>query len=181
MKKTTRTFALLFVLIISCSESQTQNKTVQKIRNTCRKIDSNLDTYQKKSVLWEEAEEGAEGTAYYKKGHLKMFHVSWRGETGKKEINYYFNAKRQLIFQQDNDYRYNRPIYYTKKIAAENNDTEAYDPKKTTVQKQKYYFENEELIHWIDGHNNVVDLKYEKNTGKRLVSEMKELIQKIKK
>ncbi len=180
MKKATLAITIIFIFFTSFIKAQTQEQNIHKILKTRNNIESHLASYQKKSIQWDEEEEGANGTAYYKKDTLKMFHVVWGGETGKKEIYYYFD-KGKLIFQLDRDYQYNRPIYYTKKMAAENNDTEAYDPKKTTILEQHYLFDNEKLIRWVDNHKRVIPTKEFGNTGIRLIAEMKELTEKLEK
>ncbi len=172
------TIVLIFSFLTGIINAQKKN--FQKILEICNTIESHLDSYQIKSVQWDEVEEGAEGTAFYKIDTLKMFLIVWRGETGKKEIYYYFD-NGNLILQIDKDYYYNRPIYYTKKIAKENNDSEAFDLKKTTIIEQKYFFNNEKLIFWVDNEKRIIPVKDYEKTGVRLISEMKELLEKINK
>ncbi len=96
----------------------------------------------------DESTEGGEAIAYYNKGNLKLIIATGFGETEKRKIECYFDGDK-LFFAFNKNYKYNRPIYYDEKEAKENNDT-AFNPQKTNIQQDRYYFNNRKLICWIN-------------------------------
>ena len=137
---------------------QDKDLLVQDIRSAYSAIRANLDAYDTTMIeIWNESTEGGQATAYYDNGDLKLIEVVWLGETGKHLIEYYFRDG-QLIFAFDQDFKYNRPIYWDKETATENGDSEVFDPKKTTVKEDRYYFNNEKLFLWLDNDRQEQDL-----------------------
>ena len=68
------------------------------IRLHYSEIRANLNTYDTTIIeIWHESTEGGQAIAYYDKADLKLIKVVWLGETGKKQIEYYFNDG-ELIF-----------------------------------------------------------------------------------
>jgi len=137
---------------------QDKDSLVKDIRSKYTEIRTNLDSYDTTMIeIWDESTEGGQATAYYDNGDLKLIEVVWLGETGKYQIEYYFNDGK-LIFAFDQDFDYNRPIYWDEKTAKEFGDNEVFDPKKTTVKEDRYYFNNEKIFLWLDNDKKEQDL-----------------------
>ncbi len=158
--KMTRLIIISTIILLSSNFLFGQDKysLVKDIRLKYNEIRTNLDSYNTTKIqIWDESTEGGQATAYYNNGNLKLIEVVWLGETGKNQIEYYFSDGR-LIFAFDQDFDYTRPIYWDKKTAKENGDNEVFDPKKTTVKEDRYYFDNEKLFLWLDNDKKEQDL-----------------------
>ncbi len=161
--------------------TQSTDSVIDIIKLQSNHIKENLKSYEKKTVeFFGESAEGGEATAFFESGELKLIIAVWCGETGKKQTEYYFHDG-ELVFSSDQIFNYNRPIYWNKKTAKENGDIEVYDPEKTTVKENRYYFDNEKLFLWVDNNQNEVDLTTGNNsiTGKSIVVECYKMIDKL--
>lgn len=145
-----------------------------------KEIRKNLTTYD--TVRVDESTDGGEGIAYYDKGELKLIQMIWFGETGKTQMEYYFDAGK-LFFVFEQVFSYNRPIYWDKKTAKENNDDEFFDLSKSTIKENRYYFNNDKLGLWLDNDKAKVDLSLEENSnvGKDLIIDAYQIKDKLKK
>src|SRR5690606_39258883 len=100
MQKMTKLLIIsTFILLTSISLfAQDKDSLVKDIRLKYTEIRANLDSYDTTMIeIWDESTEGGQATAYYHNGDLKLIEVVWLGETGKNQIEYYFNDE-QLIF-----------------------------------------------------------------------------------
>lgn len=163
--------------------SQNKDSLVNDIRSTYSEIRANLDSYDTTMIeIWDESPEGGQATAYYESENLKLIEVVWFGDTGKNQIEYYFNDGK-LIFAFEKDFEYNQPIYLDKGTDKENGDTKVFDPEKTVVIEDWYYFENEKLFLWLDNNKKEQDLTMGTNSivGQGLIAhcnKMKHLLKK---
>ena len=163
--------------------SQDTDSLVKDIRSKYIEIRTNFDSYDTTIVeISGESTESGQGTAYYDNGHLKLIEVIWLGETGKNKIEYYFNDG-ELIFAFDQNFDYNRPIYWNEKTAKENGDNEIFDSKKTTVKEDRYYFNNENLFLWLDNDKQEQDLTMGTNSivGQGLIAHCYKMQDELKK
>ncbi len=163
--------------------AQDNDLLVKDIRLKYTNIKENLNFYDTTMIeIWDESTEGGQAIAYYDKGQIKIIEVVWLGETGKRQIEYYFNDGK-LIFAFDQDFDYNRPIYWDEETAKENEDNEAFDPKKTIVQEDRYYFNDEKLFFWLDNDNKEVDLTLGTNSivGQGLIAHCYKMKDELKK
>jgi len=152
--------------------AQNTDSLTQDIRVKYNYIRTNLSSFDTTMIdIWNESTEGGQGTAFYEDAELKLIQVVWLGETGKNMIEYYFDNGK-LIFAFDQAFKYNRPIYWNAKKAKEFDDKEVFDPKKTTVKEDRYYFNNEVLYLWLDNDKKEIDLTMGTNSivGKGLIS-----------
>ena len=157
-----------FILLTSnLLVAQDKDLLVKNIRLKYSEIRANIDLYD--TILVQT--EGSQTTAYYDNGDLRLIEVIWFGEIGKNQIEYYINDG-ELIFAFDQDFDYNRPIYWDEETAKENGDNEAFDPNKTKVKGDRYYFNDEKLFLWIDNDKQEQDLTMGTNSivGKGLVA-----------
>jgi len=162
---------------------QDKDSLVKDIRSKYTEIRTNLDSYDTTMIeIWDESTEGGQATAYYDNGNLKLIDVVWLGETGKNQIEYYF-SDGQLIFAFDQDFDYNRPIYWDEETAKENGDNEVFDPKKTTVKEDRYYFNNEKLFLWLNNERQEQDLTMGTNSivGQGLIAHCYKMKDDLKK
>jgi hypothetical protein len=135
------------------SVAQSADSIISNIRIKYQDIRNNLKSYDTVSTDLEEGStEGGEATGYYNGKDIKLIEITYYGEMGKTKLEYYFDNGR-LFFVFENRYKYNRPIY----------DTIAFDPKKTRVTKDRYYFHNEKLVRWLDNNNRKIDLTISTN------------------
>lgn len=148
-----------FLLLTSnCLLGQDKDSLVSDIRTKYLETRANILHFDTKMIeIWDESTEGGQANGYYDNGELKLTEVIWLGETGKRIIEYYFNDGH-LIFVFDQDFDYNRPIYWDEETAKENGDNEVFDPKKTTVKEDRYYFNNEKLFLWLNNDIQEEDL-----------------------
>ncbi|SDC48945.1 hypothetical protein SAMN05421749_10627 [Acinetobacter marinus] len=172
MKNHLLTATLLFYTLLLYSSSAlanalAQNHTpeVDNIRAKYQHIQTHLKDYRTASQdIWGESTEGGKATAHYDHSNvLQRIEVIWFGESGKRIVYYYFDHE-QLVFALDQQIHYNRPIYWNQSLADEVGDTELFDPTKSTVIENRYYFKHEQPILWLDNTGQTVDLNIEKNT-----------------
>jgi len=179
MKKIVIVISLLIIGTFFCS--QVKDK-IAEIRTKCQKINQNIKTFSKKEKEDDDSsEEGGSVIAFYKDHKLQLITAEYFGETGKWKDEYYFD-NGNLVFVIKNQFEYNRPIYWDKKMAKENDDTAYFDNKKTTKKTDKFYLDGDKVILWINNknkeeqNNSAVFIKQEsdvKKEGKRLEKLMK--------
>ena len=157
--------ALMVLLFPAGAGAQSTDSTIKDIRSKYNTIKYHLASYDTTMTqIWDESTEGGQAIAYYDKNIvLKLIEVTWFGETGKRITEYCFDNGK-LIFAFDQDFDYNRPIYWDEKKAKEIDDKEIFDPKKTIVKQDRYYFKNEKLFLWLDNDGKPVDLSLGTNT-----------------
>lgn len=165
------------------SYAQSTDSLIKDIRKKYQAIRSSLKSYD--TVFREEMEESTEGgqiTGYYNKKELKHIEAIYFGETGKAEIEYYFDDGL-LLFVFEKHYTYNRPVYWDKKWAQEYNDTVIFDCSKTVIREARYYFHKERMIRLMNNEKTEVDLSVEANAavGQELISHAHNLRKKVKK
>lgn len=154
----------IYLLTTSCISAQNKESLIKEIDLRCNQIRENLNVYDTiTSKIWDESTEGGQITGYYENKEIKLIEIIWYGESGKNQLDYYFD-KGKLIFALDQKFSYNRPIYWDEKAAIENDDDEFYDPDKTIVTAESYYFKNEKLTLWLDNNQRKVDLNLGTNS-----------------
>ena len=163
--------------------AQSADTTIENIREKYNEIHENLKSYDTVSVdLDKGSTEGGRVIAYYDNSELKMIEAVWRGETGKRIIDCCYDNEK-IIFAFDRKFIYNRPIYWDKNIATENGDNEVFNPDKTTINENRYYFKNGKLILWLNNDNNEVSLTDGKNklAFQELMTQIYQIKGKLKK
>lgn len=121
-------------------------KQLKPIQSNFKRINSITKwTSVKKKNIEGESAEGGEATFYYTDKGLEKVIARHYGEMGQKLIEYYL-LNGQLSFVFEKEYRYNRPLFYDAKAMTENNDTEAFDLKKSEITMTRNYFENGNII-----------------------------------
>jgi hypothetical protein len=182
MKKTNIILTIL-LFVSSAISAQSHDSAIKEIRTKYKYIRNNLNSFSlTKTDIWNESTEGGEGKAYFDKNDLKLIEIILYGETGKRIIEYYFDDEK-LFFAFEQLFKYNAPIYLDKKRAKEEGYDVYFDPDKTTVNENRYYFENEILIQWLDNNKNEIDLTKDSNikVGQELILHSNKMKEKLKK
>ena len=148
---------LLFLLVSGPMLSSAQDPAaILKIRARFNAVNTMLSKSTPQSYELSGSTEGGELLIYNLDGKLLRLTATYYGETGKWVEDYYLDDLGFPVFVFTQDYAYNRPFYYTEAEARSNGDTEWFDPEKTTVAENRYYFEDEQLIRWLDPDNREV-------------------------
>jgi len=149
--------AILCLIVIAC-QAQTADKQISDIRENFRVIneDRNLIIGDTINLVGESSERGFLIKIADSKGNLRKMVVNYYGETG-QNIEEYYVIDGRLFFYFTKKINYNRPIYYDKKMAAENGDNEVFDIKKSKIEDTRFYFgTDQKLIQMIDKNGAVI-------------------------
>ena len=181
----TKLFILLTLILMTINFSLAQDKGsfVKDIQLKYNEIKTKLDSDDTTmDEIWGESTEGGQAIGYYDNGDIILIEVIWLGETGRKQIEYYFHSGK-LIFAFEQNFAYNRPIDWDEKKAKENGDHEFFDPKKTTIKEDRYYFHQEKLFLWLDHDKKEQDLTRGTNSmvGQGLIAHCYKMKEKLKK
>lgn len=182
MKKTSIILTIIF-FVISGINAQSQDLTIKDIREKYKNIRDNLTSYTLTNIeILDESAEGGEGKAYFDKNDIKLIEVVWYGETGKRVLEYYFDND-SLFFAFEQLFEYNAPMYIDKETAKYEGVDDYFDPDKTTIVENRYYFGNEVLIRWLDNSKKKIDLTIKSNSivGRKFVLHSKTMKEKLKK
>jgi len=173
--------AAFFLLIGTCQAST--DVIISKIRHEYKSIREALPTLAVESIeLNDYSAEGGVGTAYRDAtGHIRFILAKFYGESGKVFDEYYFKGGR-LFFVYSERHKYNVPFYVTPEDAKELG-VEPFDPKKTGILENRYYFHEMKLIRWIDENRKNVDVTADafKAAEKEVIKFMKEIMEKFEK
>jgi len=156
-KESIRLTTILCLIVIAC-QAQTADKQISDIRENFRLIndDRNLIIGDTINLVGESSESGFMIKITDLKGNLKKIVVNYYGETGQSIEEYYVTDGR-LFFCFTKQINYNRPIYYNKKIAADNGENEAFDIKKSKIEETRYFYSTDQkLIQMIDKNRAVI-------------------------
>lgn len=134
---------LLLLFYCSCISAKAQMYAKEKkyIREQYATVNKQLHSYQKDTVALWESLEGGYGIRCTKDTVPALMVGVYYGEMYRQRDEYYYDMGK-LIFHIQFMYRYNRPMYYDKKSAKENKDTEWFDEKKTKRLAKRFYFYN---------------------------------------
>ncbi|MFS4470717.1 hypothetical protein [Chryseobacterium sp. T20] len=137
-------------------------------------------TSVKKKDIEGESAEGGEATFYYTDKRLEKVIARHYGEMGQMLIEYYL-MNGQLSFVFEKEYRYNRPLFYDTKAMKENNDTEAFDLKKSKITMTRNYFENGSiiLISNNDLHGSGISANYPAEQEEKIKEDFKRLLKLV--
>ncbi len=128
-----------------------KEKVIQTIRAKTRAIDK-IKSFKKVQVdVTDKSTEGGIIVGYYDKNDLKKIVSKIYGEMGRMTEEYYFDDG-SLIFVTAHDYHYKLPI------DEPNDDGRAVGEVKW-VSEDRFYFENNKLIKWVDGSGKVIHAK----------------------
>jgi len=160
------------------TDSKNLQNRLKPIQANFKRINSmtNWTSVQKKNIEGESAE-GGEATFYYTDKRLEKVIARHYGEMGQVLIEYYLlNGELSFVFGKE--YRYNRPLFYDAKAMKENNDTEAFDLKKSKITMTRNYFEkgNIILINTTTRHETNISADYPAEQEKSITEDFKRLL-----
>ncbi|MDQ0967404.1 hypothetical protein QFZ20_002807 [Flavobacterium sp. W4I14] len=99
---------------------------IKKIQSDFSVINKHLRLYRKKvKDAPDMSAEGGEVTGYYDKNIIKKVHCVFYGETGRAEVDYYFNNKG-LFFVFRKEIFYDKPMYLKDSKIKNTNETRYY-------------------------------------------------------
>ncbi len=160
-----------------------QDEALKTIRARYQLIREALEFCNQRTVdIDDQSTEGGQATAYFAGAELQMIALELLGETGKWEWEFYFDRDR-LIFALARDFRYNRPFYWDAEKAREFEEPEVFDPEKSSISENRYYFEQERLFLWLDHERQPVDLNLMENSaaGPEILARVADLVSRFKK
>lgn len=160
-------FALLFA-----GTSLAEDPTVLRIRKEYQSIQGALPRLKAESIeLSEYSTDGGEAKAFRdSKGNIRLIKVQLFGESGKVFEEFYYE-NGMLIFAFYRSHQYNVPYYVTPETAKESGGV-SFDPKKTTITEDRYYFDKGRMIRWLN--ESKIDVKPESNEFKDSEKEVSE-------
>ena len=166
--KCQQTLILSFFILVfapSIAVAQSTASIINDIRNKYHHIQTQLPEFHIKQIpIFDESTEGGEARAFFDdQQDIKCIEVIWFGESGRKIVTYYFE-KAQLFFAYEQHISYNRPIYWDESLAQEVGDQEIFDPKKSKITENLYYFQHGQLIHWLKDTDQTMNLSEVINT-----------------
>ena len=141
---------IYFLLVVQTAFTQSVEADIKFIRSVFKEVNDYANTIQPAIIDANGlSAEGGELKVYERSGQVIKITAVHLGETGRLVADYYFH-KGDLMFVFDQDYRYNRPFTWTKEVALANGDKEWYDPDKTSLQEDRYYYKKGKLIRWLN-------------------------------
>ncbi len=140
---------LSIAVIIFCVSTASADP-IADIRKEYQAIRGALRTSARESMELEDySTEGGSAKAYRDAGgNIRLIRVELYGESGKVFEEYYYR-NGLLIFAFYEHHRYNVPFNVSEEIAREMG-IEQFNPKKTRISEDRYYFENGRMIKWLD-------------------------------
>lgn len=160
------------------TNSKSLKNRLKPIQTNFKRINSTTKwtSVQKKNIEGESAE-GGEAAFYYTDKGLDKVIARYYGEMGQELIEYYL-LNGQLSFVFEKEYRYNRPLFYDAKAMKENNDTEAFDLRKSKITMTRNYFENGNIILISNnaGHGSGISMDYANEQEKKIKEDFKRLL-----
>ena len=178
-----RAYSLIaFLFFAICGVSDASETDIAQIKAEYHSIRAALlNLKAEKITLDGYSPEGAEAKAYRDgNGNIRFIRAELFFESGKVIGEYYYKDEK-LFFTFYTTHHYNVPSYLTPQRAKEIG-IDAFDPKKTTVTEERYYFKNGKLIRWLGETKKEVDPTSQeyKNAEKSVVEFSNELLSKFK-
>ncbi len=155
---------------------------IDDIRKEYQAVRSALPTYTRESVeVTGYSAEGGTAKAFRDaRGNIRLIRVELCGESGKIFEEYYYRNE-SLIFAFYEHYRYNVPFNVSEETIKEMR-IEPFDPKKTKITEDRYYFHNGTMIKWLDEEKRVVNTQSRefRETAKEVMDFSDEMFTKFK-
>jgi hypothetical protein len=137
------------ILLLSLFCVSASNAGVVAIDNECAAIKKALPRFESDTQSFSGySTQGGKAIAYLDKNKaIRFIHTEAPGETSKEVRDFYFKAGA-LIYACYEIHTFNAPFYMNAKLAKEEG-CDPFDPKKTMVRKERFYFLGDKLIEWI--------------------------------
>lgn len=168
--RTNNIIFLLFTLFLSLSLPADES-LIEKIRREYKAIRDAMPTYSKQNIeVSGYSTDGSVATVYRdNNSSIRLIISRLYGESGKVIEEFYYKDGN-LFFAFSQSHQYNAPYSVTEEIAKDISSP-AYDPEKTVVTENRYYFANNRMIRWLDRDKNPVnsDTDRFRKTGKDVI------------
>lgn len=162
--------------------SQSNEELKNIVDNKCKSIKECIFTYDSSEIdIFDCSTEGGFLKAYFKNNSFVLLKLDLFYELGKVHKEFYFDND-EIIFVLEQNFFYNRPIFYDEQTAKENNDNEFFDLNKTTINELKYYFNCNEIVDIVEDNKirEINDKKEKIRLFKELNCEVDEIKQLLK-
>jgi len=167
---------------IFCVSLASADPRIADIRKEYQTIRGALSTYTQEVVELDgySAEGGTAKAFRDAKGNIRFIRVELYGESGKVFEEYYYRNGR-LLFAFYEHHRYNVPFNVSKETAKELG-IEPFDPKKTKITEDRYYFDKGTMIKWLDEEKKDVEIKSRdfQDKAKEVIDFSNEMLAKFK-
>ena len=174
-------FGVLMLFLFSYAGAATDTR-IADIRKEYQATRNALPAYTQESVeLTDYSTEGGVAKAFRDaKGNIRLIRVELYGESGKLFEEYYYR-NGVLIFVFYEHHRYNVPFNVSQEAAKEIG-IEPFDPKKTKITEDRYYFDNGTMIKWLDEEKKDVEIKSKefRDAAKQVIDFSNEMLGKFK-
>jgi len=179
MKTLVLTGAAVFIFCVSIASADPRIADIRKEYQTVRGA---LSAYTQEAVeLDGYSTEGGTAKAFRDaKGNIRLIRVELCGESGKVFEEYYYR-NGLLLFAFYEHHRYNVPFNVSKETAKELG-IEPFDPKKTKITEDRYYFDKGTMIKWLDEEKKDVEIKSKefRDAAKEVIDLSNEMLAKFK-
>jgi hypothetical protein len=179
MKTLGLTVMAFFIVFVSIASADPR---IADIRKEYQAIRGALSTYTQEAVELDgySAEGGAAKAFRDAKGSIRLIKVELCGESGKVFEEYYYR-NGLLIFAFYEYHRYNVPFNVPQETVKELG-IEPFDPKRTKITEDRYYFDNGTMIKWLDEEKKDVEIKSKefRDKAKEVIDFSNEMLAKFK-
>ena len=136
-------------LLLSLFYFSLSNASVAAIDNECSAIKKALPGFSSDTQSFSGySTQGGKAIAFFDTNRaIRFIHTEAPGETSKEVRDFYYKDGA-LIYTCYEIHSYNAPFYMTPEFAKEEG-REPFNPKKTIVKKEHFYFSGDKLIEWI--------------------------------
>jgi hypothetical protein len=173
---------IAFLVLAVSGASVASESDIAQIRAEYQSIRAALPNLKVETVTLDGySTEGTDAKAYRdSNGNIRLIRAELFFESGKKIGEYYYKNGK-LIFTFYATHRYNAPFNVTPQVAKEIGIND-FDPKKTRISEDRYYFSNGKMIRWLEESKKEVDPKSQeyKDAEKSVVEFSDELLSKFK-
>ncbi len=139
--------AIGILLLVCCGAALAEDAAILRIRAEYQSLHGALKTFKTQQL---EPDGGGTTTAYADaQGRIRAITDEGGGEAGDFGCEYYYHEDGRLFFVFCQNVQYNAPAAMTREMAKEQG-VEAYDPKKSIVTEDRYYFEGGRMLRWVD-------------------------------
>lgn len=168
---------MTILFFLGCNLPVMADSAIEEIRREYKAIKISLSSLKHKTIdLDDYSADGGGAKAYFdKKGVIRFIRAEFYGESGKVFEEYFYKGGT-LVFVYREDHNYNVPYYVEK-----GKSTPGFDPKKTTIIENRYYFNNKKMIRWLDKNKKPVfsESKAYKEKGIEVIEFSNKLVNKL--
>lgn len=178
MKTRTNNIILLLFILFPGASLPADESLIEEIRKEYKAIRNAMPTYSKQDIeVSGYSTDGSMATVYRDNNcRIRLIISRLYGESGKVIEEFYYKDG-DLFFAFSQSHQYNAPYSVTEEIARDI-PSPAFDPEKTVITENRYYFVNNRMIRWLDRDKNPVNSDTDKfrKTGEDVLEFSNELL-----